>query len=340
MKRKILYVISGVLILISYLLNFYSVLRIIILLLGIFLLSYLLSNKVKLNLFVFLYFILILISSYFIDYSLSCFYRRIPIYSIRIKSNNEISTYNSFLYRLYDCNSNMVFDNGYKKDFVCTTTLLENIDINKVLTDPSKFYKKNNKKFVKITGKISKINGNSSIILKSFSIDDKNTLNGYVSFQDNYILNVSLNNKVDVTNYKIYDYITVVGELTNYRNKTLYLDNIVLEDKGIYKDYKLSVIKPSKCQGITEYTDNYYTYCLSNIYVDYKVDKYELSYLLKDKKISFNNLKSNYLKFEEKDNYDLYYLDTFNIIVCNDKKTIFIPKDSDETYNLCEVDID
>lgn len=337
MKRKILYIISIILILISYLLNFYSVLRIFILLLGIFLLSYLLSNKFNLNLI--LYIILILISSYFIDYTLSCLYKRIPIYSIRIKSNKNISTYNSFLYRLYDCNGSMIFDNKYKKDFVCNTKLLEDIDINKVLSEPSKFYKEYNNKFVKITGKISKINGNSSIILKSFVVDDKNTLNGYVSFQDTYKLKVILNNKVDVTNYKIYDYITLVGQVTLYKNKTLYLDNIVLEDNGIYDEYKLSVIKPSKCSNITLYTDDYYTYCLSNIYVDYKVDKYELSYLLKDKKISFNNLKSNYLKYLEKDNYDIYYLDSFDILVCNNKKTIFIPKDISNLEDICEMDI-
>lgn len=340
MKKRILYIISIIYILTSYLLNIYSVFRIVLILSGIILLACLLSNKYKFNIYIVIYFFLLLISSYFIDYTLSCFKERIPIYSIRIKSNSEISTYNSILYRLYDCNSNIVFDNGYKKDFVCSTTLLENIDINKVLTDPSKFYKNNKNKYVKITGKISKINGNSSIILKSFTIDENNTLNGYVSFIDNYKLEVILNNKVDVTNYKIYDYITLVGQLTVYNNKTLYLDNIVLEDKGLYKDYKLSVIKPDKCDSIKEYTDNYYTYCLSNIYVDYKVDKYELSYLLKDKKISFNNLKSNYLKFEEKDNYDLYYLDTFNILVCNDKKTIFIPADYKKNYDLCEVDID
>ena len=336
MKRKILFTISLILIILPFFINIYSLLRMVSLLCGIMLFSYLLINNKKLNIFIFIYTLLIFISTYSIDYMLSCLYNRVPIYSIEIKSNKYVSTYNSFLYRVYNCNDLNIFDNNYKKDYACSTTLLDDTDINKVLTEPEEYFKKYKNKFVKITGKISKINGNSSIILKSYTLDENNILNGYVIFNDTSSLEINIKN-IDISHYKIYDYITVVGEIYKLDNKNIYIKNIIIDEKDIYNDYKLSVIEPKECDTLVEYTEDYYTYCLANIYVDYKVDKYELSYALKDKKITFDNLKKNYLKLEEKDNMDLYILENFNILVCNDKKTIFVKKDTKDVYNLCEI---
>ena len=46
-----------------------------------------------------------------------------------------------------------------------------------------------------------------NVILKSYKIDDNNTLNGYVVFNDSSSLEIIINNKMDVSHYKIYDYI-------------------------------------------------------------------------------------------------------------------------------------
>ena len=269
---------------------------------------------------------------------IACIHNYIPIYSIEKTSNKQVSIYNSFLYRVYNCNGLNVFDNNYKKEFACSTTLLKNTDINKVLTEPKKYYDEHKREFVKITGKVSKINGNSSIILKSYTIDEDNTLNGYVLFNDTSNLEVNITN-LDVSHYKIYDYITVIGQIYKYENKTIYINNVVIEEKDIYTDYSISVIEPTECSGLIEYTDNYYTYCLDHIYVDYKVDKYELSYLLKDKKITFDNLKKNYLKLEEKEDIDLYHLDNFDILVCSDDKIIFTKKNVDDIYEVCDMKV-
>lgn len=338
MKRKLLFTISIFLIILPFFINIYSLLRMVSLLCGIILFSYLLTNIKKINVLIFIYTLLIFISTYSIDYMIACIHNYIPIYSIEKKSNKHVSTYNSFLYRVYNCNNLNIFDNNYKKQFACSTTLLNDTDINKVLTEPKEYYKHHKKEFVKITGKVNKINGNSSIILKSYTIDDNNTLNGYVVFNDTSSVEISISN-IDISNYKIYDYITVIGEIYKYENNIIYMKDVVIEEKQIYSDYKLSVLEPKECDTLAIYTEDYYTYCLSNIYVDYKVDKYELSYALKDKKITFDNLKKNYLKLEEKEDMDLYKLESFNILVCDDKKTIFVKKDTKDIYDLCDIKI-
>lgn len=340
MKKKILIIISFLLMLIPFFINSYNLLRMVSLLCGIILLGYLISGKKKINIFMVVYIVLIIVSTYSVDYLLSCLYVRVPIYSFENKSNEYVSTYNSILYRVYNCNGINYFDNNYQKEFSCDPTLISNTDINKVLNEPENFYKENKKDFIKVTGKISKINGNSSLILRSYKIDDDNTLNGYVVFNESSSLEIKINNKMDISHYKIYDYITVVGEIYKYENNTIYMDNVVIEDKDLYSNYKLSVIKPTSCHGLEEYTEHYYTYCLANIYVDYGIDKYELSYALKDKKITFDNLKNNYLAMEEKDEKDLYTLDNFKILVCNEDKIILLNKDTKNEYNVCEMQID
>ena len=128
--------------------------------------------------------------------------------------------------------------------------------------------------------------------------------------------------------------------LYKYENNTIYMDNVVIENKELYSNYKLSIIEPTSCDGLQEYTEHYYTYCLANIYVDYGIDKYELSYALKDKKITFDNLKNNYLTIEEKDEMDLYTLENFKILVCNEEKIILLNKETKNEYNICKMEIE
>lgn len=339
MKKKILLTISFLLVLIPFIINVFSIIRMVSLLLGIILFTYTLNINKKFNILMCLYVpILFFVLTYTIDYTFACVLERNPIYAISNKSNDNVIVYNSILYRVFNCNEKLSFDNNYQKNYMCKTSLINSIDINEVLSDADKFYKDHKHDFVKITGKVSKINGNSSIELNSYTVDSNNTLNGYVIFDKENKLNIKINNKMDVSHYKIYDYITVVGEVSSYELDTTTLKNVVIEDNDIYTDYTLSVIEPEKCGDVKEYTEGYFTYCLSNIYVDYGIDKYELSYTLKDKKITFDNLKKNYEELKENDSADLYLLNKFNILVCDDSKTIFINKNVKKPFSLCKED--
>lgn len=340
MKRKILLTISLLLVGVPFIINSYSLIRMVSLLCGIILITSLFKTHSKGNKLILIIIpLLLFICTYSIDYMLTCVFNHYPIYAIQKKSNEKLSTLHSLMYRVYDCNGKLYFDNHYKNLYMCSTSLLDDTDINKVLNEPKKYYKEHANRFVKITGKISKINGNSSIELRNYIIDEDKTLNGYVKFDETKKLEIKLNNKIDATSYKIFDYITVVGELKLINNHTLSLENVVIENNNLYSKYNISIIEPSSCGELKEYTEGYYTYCLSNIYIDYGIDKYELSYLLKDKKISFENLIKGYNSLEEEKNMDLYHLDKFDVLVCNKNKKIILNKKTNNPFNLCEVNI-
>lgn len=334
-NKKLIFLILGILfIIIPMFLNIYSIYKLFSLCLGIILIDISIFFNKKKNIFTMIYLpILLIIITYGIDYLKTYTLNISPIYVLENKINNKISIYNSLFYRIYKCDKEYVFDNNFKKDFVCESSMLDNIDINKLLSEPDESYKKYHNDFIKVTGKISKINGVSSIELKEYSATD--SLNGYVKFNDTKKLTVNIKN-LNITKYKIYDYITVVGLLKDYNNNELVLTNAKIEEQDLYKDYDIQVLETKTCnKELKEYTDNIYTYCLDNIYLNYKIDKYELSYAIKDKKITLEDLIKDIEPLVEENN-KLYKLDKFNVLVCQNNKNILINNKETIDYSWCQ----
>ena len=335
-NKKLIFLILGILfIIIPMFLNIYSIYKLFSLCLGIILIDISIFINNKKSIFTMIYLpILLIIITYAMDYLKTYTLNISPIYVLENKINDKISIYNSLFYRIYKCDKEYIFDNNFKKDFVCQSNLLDNIDINKLLNEPDESYKKYHNDFIKVTGKISKINGVTSIELKEYSTTD--SLNGYVKFNDTKKLTVNIKN-VNITKYKIYDYITVVGLLKEYKNNNeLVLTNTKIEENNLYNNYDIQVIETNNCnKELKEYTDNIYTYCLDNIYLNYKIDKYELSYAIKDKKITLDDLIKDINPLVEEDN-KLYKLDKFNILVCQNNKNILINNKEAMDYSWCQ----
>lgn len=338
MKKKVFLVIfSIILIIVPFFINVYSIYRLISVCLGITLLDISLITVKKTRIFLLIYLpILLLIITYSIDYMKTYILDLRPIFVIKNKINNNVTIYNSLFYRIYKCEEDEYFDNNYEKNFMCKTDLIEKIDINVLLNDPKISFKEHKNDFIKVVGKISKISGTSSIEMQAYTeVEDK--LNGYVKFNETSKLIINLDG-LDISNYKIYDYITLVGLLDSYDKKTdtLSLTDIKIEENNLYSEYDIHVIESSNCtKELKEYVNNYYLYCLENIYLDYKVDKYELSYALKDKKITMDELLKD-TSVEEIDNIKVYKNEKFNILSCNKNKNIIINKNEKIDYSLCE----
>lgn len=336
-KKKILLLLGIVLITLSFLINVFSIFRLLILCIGIILIDISLVINKKRNIFLITYLpIILLIFTYSLDYLKTYTLNLKPIYVFENKINDKVSVYNSLFYRVFKCNNEYIFDNNYEKNFACETSLLENIDINKLLNEPKESFKTYKNDFIKVTGKISRIIGNSSIELQSYTITGNN-INGYVKFNETSKLIVKLKD-IDTNEYKIYDYITVVGLLESfdaYSNKLTLIDT-KLEENNLYKDFNIEVIEKNNCDNtLSEYFDNYYTLCLENIYLDYNVDKYELSYALKDGKITFDKLLENASK-EEFENKTIYKLEKINVLSCSLNKNVLLSKNEKIDYSLCE----
>lgn len=327
-KKKLVFLIIGMfLIIVPFFINVYTIYKLIFLCLGISLIDIYFALKSKPNIFLLFYLpILLLVFTYALDYFKTYTFKLSPIYVLENKINNDISIYNSLLYRVYKCENEYIFDNNYEKSFMCNTNSLKEMDINIVLSDLAETYQNHHGNFIKVTGKISKITGTNNILLESYTNADI-PLNGYVKFDKNSHLKIILNGD-DISNKYIYDYITVVGLLKDYNksDNELILTDIKIEDRDLYSSYKVQVIENDN-KELKEYMDNFYTYKIENIYLDYGVDKYELSYAIKDKRITFADFTNDSVK-ETINNSTVYKMEKLNILKCNDKKIILTNSDT------------
>ncbi len=335
-KSQIIFLGLGIiLILIPFILNIYSIFKLLILIVGIalFELSFVLSKKRNL-IFLLCLPILLIIFTYGIDYIKTFTLNLKPIYVWENKINAKVSVYNSIFYRIFKCDNEYILDKNYKSNFACSPNLLENIDVNKFLNEPQISFKKYKNDFVKITGKISRINGTNSLELREYT-NSNNSLNGHVNFNENNKLIGELEG-INPLNYKVYDYITIVGLVDSIKDNTITLKNIKIVEGNLYNEYTIQVIEKDVCSDkLEEYTDNFYTKCIENIYLDYGIDKYELSYALKDGKITYDKLITD-AKINTPNNYKLYSWEKFSLLNCNSQKNILLSSTEMIDYSLCE----
>lgn len=347
MKKRLI-VLLGLgltLMIVPFLINIYSIFRIISLVLGIILITVSLCLKKKRNIFyIILVPLIMLVFSYGIDTLLFYTLKRVPVFSYAIKSSDKMRTYNSFFYRVFDCNGNLTLDYGYTKNYVCSNDCLDAININSFMQDAEESFKKYHHKFVHIYGKISKITGNENIELASFTQGD-DTLNGYVNFNLNNILIV--NTDENLSKYRIYDYVDVYGKVTSINDGKITLTNTKLVASDIYDTYSFEIIASddNKLTNLVKEKDYYY-YGLNTINVKYDGDNiYELSYLLTDDRFKFDDLikGKEYEVFKNEEDVEIakkYKLEKFDLLECSNGKKIVANSKSKANQSICDLEID
>lgn len=345
-KRHIVLLGFGLtLMIVPFLINIYSIFRIISLVVGIILITVSLCLKKKRNIFyIILVPLIMLVFSYGIDTLLFYTLKRVPVFSYAIKSSDKMRTYNSFFYRVFDCNGNLTLDYGYTKNYVCSNDCLDAININSFMQDAEESFKKYHHKFVHIYGKISKITGNENIELASFTESD-NTLNGYVNFNLNNILIV--NTEENLSKYRIYDYVDVYGKVTSINDGKITLTNTKLVASNIYDTYSFEIIASddNKLTNLVKEKDYYY-YGLNTINVKYDGNNiYELSYLLTDDRFKFDDLikDKEYEVFKNEEDVEVakkYKLEKFDLLECSNGKKIVANSKSKANQSICDLELD
>lgn len=347
MKKRLI-VLLGLgltLMIVPFLINIYSIFRIISLVLGIILITVSLCLKKKRNIFyIILVPLIMLVFSYGIDTLLFYTLKRVPVFSYAIKSSDKMRTYNSFFYRVFDCNGNLTLDYGYTKNYVCSNDCLDAININSFMQDAEESFKKYHHKFVHIYGKISKITGNENIELASFT-QGYDTLNGYVNFNLNNILIV--NTDENLSKYRIYDYVDVYGKVTSINDGKITLTNTKLVASDIYDTYSFEIIASddNKLTNLVKEKDYYY-YGLNTINVKYDGDNiYELSYLLTDDRFKFDDLikGKEYEVFKNDEDVEIakkYKLEKFDLLECSNGKKIVANSKSKANQSICDLELD
>lgn len=335
MKRKILLIIVGlILTIIPYFINIYSVYRLISILLGItvIIIALVLKKKDKAWRMVFLP-IIFLVLAFVFDCAIAHIFIRIPIFANIEKSSNNVITYNSVFYREYSCNNKIKLDDFYKKSYPCSKDDIEINDATSFLNNVIENYRTYQNKFVKIEGKVSKVNGTYNLELQGYTLTEE-SINGYVLFSESVTLEVNFNEILDLTNYKVYDSITVIGRLDELikrgNNYIVKMYDSVIIDSNLYDEFELSVVPKKSCVNDKfEYAVTndltYYTSCLDNIYVKYDEENiYDLSYVLLDKKMTFEALTKLSKETKEENGNTLYKYDNFNILKCANNKEVII----------------
>jgi len=336
-RKKLLIVLGLLLIFLPFMTLTYSIYYLISCLVGIIvLLIGLLLNRVNILRLIF-YPLIIIALVLTLDYFKTTIFMKEPLIAVKYKSSQSVAIYNSFLYRAYSCEDKIIIDYNYTMPYACKKEDLEVKTINKFLENPSQSYKDYKNKFVYLTGKINTIVGNTQIVLNSYN--EEVSLNGYVTFDERKKVIVDKLN-INPSKYNIYDYIEVIGLVSNYKvvNDTIevYLQDAKIIDSDIYKEYELLVNNINNFDKVKAY-DNLYYLGISKIYYKYDENNiYELDYLISDKKESVDNLiygiKPSYI--EEKNR--LYELEKYNILICENADVVFMNKYFADYLSVCK----
>lgn len=329
-KKSFLLKIVGILfMLVPFLLNYYSLVRILFIFLGIvvFSINFLFSKKNKV-LKIILSFILFLVLTYSFDYLFVFYFKNIPIFAYQHKASDTIFTYDSPLYRVYSCNGENTIDTLYKRNYFCES--LEPIDINDFLTNDTNRYKKYHSKFVTIKGKVSEVFGNDYLLLNPYEQKENNIV-GELTFNKNKGIKV-INNQGNLkfyNHYEIYDNVLVTGKVTKKVDNTVILEDAKIEVVNNFDNFTVELKETKSCKGIRnkittvgEYT--FYSECLDKIYVSFDSDTvYDILMALETQKLTLDKWINNGTK-SEKNNQELYKFKEYNLLKCNDLNTILI----------------
>ena len=339
-KENIIFIILGIIFtFLPFFIFTYSILRLISVMFGIILLCIGLILNTNNKIFkIILFPVMISFFVYLLDYYTFILFKKTPIIAINYKSSEKVSTYNSILYRVFNCDNSLILDKKYQKSYSCKNEDITLINLNDFLvSETNQVYKENKNKFVHLKGRISKIIGNNTIEVRPYNGEVE--LNGYVNF-DNSKKIVIENVIMDPTKYYIYDEIEFIGLVEKYENidseVIIHLIDVKLIENNIYNNYEI-IINNNNTKDLENILDKVYYLGIDNIYYKFNEENiYDLSYVLSDKRDSIDNIvKGKEYDTLENDNR-LYKFDKFNIIRCNNEKTIFINKNYKITNEICE----
>ena len=268
-------------------------------------------------------------------------FKKVPIYSYNIINNKNITIYNSFGLRVWQCDKNkydnLIVSPFYEKGYKCDTNDITPTDANSFLNAIVQNHKEYYNSYAKIVGKISKKSGQNLIEMQPYK-ESTNSINGYIEFADNITLRFLFDNEPSLDDYDVFDEITILGLIKNMEKENgkyvIYMDDCKVIGDINTIDYTISITSKScKDEPNLIYQDeenDVYTQCIDNAVVSYPSNKYELPQALSSNKISVKDLYRNFKK-EDKDpenNTTIYRLRDYAVVVCDKEmsKDVYITK--------------
>ena len=332
---KNLIIISIILLIISLLIKKTMAVRTIIYLLSLVVLTVGIKYKRKKLKEAFTIFLVVFIAYIILDGIIVVTFKRIPIFSYNIITTGKTRVYNSLGIRVWQCDkdnyNDLVVDPFYNKGYICDVDDIDPIQSNSFLNSVIENYDEYKNTYVKITGKISKKNGQNSIEMQPYTTTDI-TVNGYVTFADNITLRILFKQSEPLLDsYDVYDEITVVGIIKNmeqdHNKYVIYMYDTKISSNKNLNNYKITTVNSSKCSLSDAIYSNekniLYKYCLEDIIVSFDGDsQYELATALSSNKITIRDLYAGATEeTNESDSTVIYRLDNYSILVCDYTKS-------------------
>lgn len=269
-------------------------------------------------------------------------FKRIPVFSYNIVSNENSIVYTSIGMKVWQCDKKnakeLIVDPFYNNGYMCNPEDITSIDSNAFLNAVIENHSEYHNKYVKITGKISRKAGQNAIEMRPYSTKEI-TMNGYVEFADNITLRIIFNNEKLLDNYDVYDEITVVGVIKNIENNAnkyvVYMYDSKVVSSINLNEYTITITSSKKCTTepkpiFSNETNNIYTYCIEDAVISYPENKYELPQALSSNKISIDDIYNGSEETEKSENDEsiIYRFEEYSVLVCDQKlsKDIYIGK--------------
>ncbi len=323
-KKRILTLILGVLFLVIALaLNNLNLLRVILAITSIILLTYCLqlernNKKVFVTLFV-------IVMTFFViglDYLTVSLFKKTPIITISIVSNEYGSVYNGIGYRVWKCNDNSIkVDPLYKIGYYCDVDYMSTESINNVLPAIMNNFEHYKNNYVKIIGRVTKIVDDTQFYMETYTES-----NEIITYDDKNKLSINFNyTEPKISNLNVDDIITVIGKVQNKNdNEVILVDSRFKDEVTQQGDVSLKVESNINCEYDKEYwfqagDNNYYKSCVNSVNITIDNRNYNLSIALSNNVITLDQIKNESLGYEKqaKDNSIMYKYKDFNILVCD-----------------------
>ena len=131
------------------------------------------------------------------------------------------------------------------------------------------------------------------------------------------------------------------------KDNTITLIDTKLISSDIYNDYSFEIVNNNELKLSNLIKEKgYYYYGINSLNVKYDQDNiYELSYVLQDEKLTFDDLVDD-MDFKIISNKDeeevakVYNLEKFNVIECSNNKKIVANKNNKVNSDICELVIE
>lgn len=331
-KRIFLLIIGIILILIALIINNLEILRFILCLMGIILLTIGNSlershNKLFIPLFAFIITLFVIAS----DYLVVCAFKKLPIFTYSIVTNDTAKVYNGLGYRVWVCNNDdhdFKVDPLYKLGFYCSIKASTSEDINNVLKEINLNFDRYEGAYLKVTGRITNIIDNQTFTMQAYTKTDNN-----YEYDDTVTLNIYFNMPSSVlSNYNVNDEVLITGKIdskeTNNNKVTIKMIDSSFITSNAEDDsddtYDFTVDNNIYCQYDKELwfeTNNniYYKSCVDDVNLKINDSEYNLMNALKNNLITLTDLENDangYLS-NSKDGSIIYTYNNFKMLVCD-----------------------